>query len=227
MAAPTLIYCAGGNPVMAEIAIDAGFMYGSQIPETIHWPIYFADQDWQKPDKDIYISGLKEHRPTMATVLDWEQSEQLPEVLSWAEAAAAYVETVVIIPKVQGGIIRLPRTIAGAKVRLGYSVPTKYAGTELPLWEFIGWPIHLLGGSPQKQIELSKYLDVRSADGNMANKMAVRHCQYWVNGTARYASNRWWPTLKEANNGTNWEGENAHYEAFRRSCENIFKAWNR
>ena len=211
---------------MAKIAIDAGFLSGAQIPDTIYYPIYFADQDWKVPNRTAYMMGLKEHRPTMATVLDWEKKEQLPEVLSWAEEAATYVDIVVIIPKVRGGIEKIPRTIAGATVRLGYSVPTKYGGTELPLHEFDGWAVHLLGGSPHKQMELAGHLDVHSADGNMASLMATRYCQFWINGTAKYARNRWWPTIKEANNGELWIGENAHHEAFKRSCENIYRAWH-
>jgi hypothetical protein len=80
-------------------------------------------------------------------------------------------------------------------------------------------------------MELWRYLAniaaVVSADGNMANLMATRHCQFWVPGTARYAKDRQWPTLKEANGGELWQGggRDAPYEAFRLSCENIVEAW--
>ena len=210
---------------MAKIAIDAGFLYGSQLPETVHFPIFFADQDWKNPDRDRYMSELAKHTPHMATVLDLERQDQLEEVIGWAEDAAQHVSTILIIPKFSGAIAQLPRTINGAGVRLAYSVPTKYGGTEVPAWEFSGWPVHLLGGSPQRQMVIAKYLDVRSVDGNMHNKMAMRHCQFWSPGNARYAQNRYWPTLREANDGVNWQGDNAHHEAFRRSCENIINAW--
>jgi hypothetical protein len=161
----------------------------------------------------------------MASVLDWERQEQLPEVLGWAEDAAQYVEVVMLIPKVQGGIDQLPCTVGGKSVRLGYSVPTKFGGTELPIWEFAGWPVHLLGGSPHKQMELTQYMDVRSADGNLAMKMATRYCEFWTPGNAMYSSNRWWPTLREANDGVMLTDFDLPYEAFRRSCENIIAAW--
>lgn len=227
MAAPTLIYCAGGNRRLYEIATAAGFLYGSQLPETIYGPLYFADQDWRKPNRAAYMTALARHRPHMATVLDWEQEEQLPEMLDWAEEAAQYVERVLIIPKVIGGIGKIPRRINGRDIVLAYSVLTRYGGTQLPIWEFAGWPIHLLGGSPQAQMETWHYLrcmtEVASTDGNYMQKMALRYCQYWMPGTAQYAINRWWPTLHEANQGR-WEGD-APYEAFRRSCENIIEAW--
>lgn len=235
MATPTLIYCADGNARFAEIAIDAGYRYGAQLPNTVYHPVYFADQDWRNPNRERYMAALAEHRPHMATVLDWERKEQFGEVLAWAEDAAQYVEQVLIVPKVLGGIPRIPRTIGGKLVVLAYSVPTRFAGTQVPIWEFAGWPIHLLGGSPQAQMHLWATLtpiaDVVSVDGNYANKMATRYCQYWEPGTARYAKNRYWPTLREANDGELWgSGEpeaDAPYEAFRRSCRNIYAAWQR
>lgn len=210
---------------MAEIALDAGFKYGSQLPETVYYPLYFADLDWKNPNRTTYMESLKKHRPHMATVLDLERREQLINILDWASEAALYVDVVIIVPKVQGIISEIPKKVTGGEIRLGYSVPTQYGGTELPIWEFSGWPIHLLGGSPQAQMNVSQYLDVKSVDGNMAGKMAQSFCQFWVRGNARYASNRWWPTLKEANNGKDWIGDNAHLEAFRRSCRNIVSFW--
>lgn len=228
MASPTLIYCAGGNRRFVEIAVAAGFRYGAQLPDTIYTDIaqlWFADQDWRKPKREAYMAGLARYRPTQATVLDLESAGQLSEVLDWAEEAAQYIERVVIIPKAFGIIERIPKRIGGADVVLGYSVPTRYAGTQVPAWEFDGRPVHLLGGSPQSQMRLAHYMNITSADGNMAMKMVTHHCQFWVPGTARYASNRWWPTIREANGGEKADGGDHVYEAFRRSCENIMAAW--
>lgn len=219
-----LVYCAGGNRRYAEIAIVAGFRYGAQLPDTVYFPPWFADQNWKKPNRRRYMAALAQHRPHMASVLDWERSEQLPEVLDWAEEAAQFVNVVMIIPKVIGEISRIPRRVGSADVRLGYSVPTKFSGTELPPWEFAGWPVHLLGGSPHAQMRLAHYMDVHSADGNMTNRLAS-YCMFWVPGTAHYASNRWWPTMREANDGTRLETGDLPYVAFRRSCENIVTAW--
>jgi hypothetical protein len=176
------------------------------------------------------MAALAEHRPHQATVLDLEREEQFNEVMDWAEEAAQYVERVVIIPKVFDIIPRIPERVGGADVVLGYSVPTRYAGTEVPVWEFGRRPVHLLGGSPRAQMQLMHYLNVVSADGNYAQKMATRYCQFWMPGTARYAKNRWWPTLREAAGGQLWgdgsDTAGAPYEAFRRSCENIMIAWS-
>jgi hypothetical protein len=236
-----LIYCADGNERLARIAIDTGFTFGAQLPNTVYYPPEFVDQNWKKPDLGRYVEAVRQHNPRIATVLDWEREGQLDEVLAWAEAIAPHVETIIIIPKVSGGIARLPRVIGDRPIRLGYSVPTKFSGTSVPLTEFLGWPVHLLGGSPIKQMELAGLfagpmfsetprLDVVSADGNYHQKMATRYNQYFVpDGSARWARNRFWPTLREANGGENWgDGSakaDAPYEAFRRSCDAIMAMW--
>jgi hypothetical protein len=79
---------------------------------------------------------------------------------------------------------------------------------------------------------MSQIADVVSADGNYALKMATRWNQsFCQDGSATYARNRFWPTLREANGGQKWgDGSataDAPYEAFRRSCENIMMMWQR
>ena len=157
------------------------------------------------------MTELQRHRPHMASVLDLERADQLDEVLSWAEEAAQWVNVVMIIPKAFGIIPFLPRRIGGAGVRLGYSIPTKHGGTQVPVWEFDGWPVHLLGGSPHTQMRTRNYFNVASADGNMANKIAMTYGKFWDDGKWR-------------NVGTI---DDMPYEAFRRSCENIMAAWRR
>jgi hypothetical protein len=210
VAIPELIYCADGNAKFAKIAIDAGFLYGAQLPNTVYFPPYFVDQNWKKPDLEKYAAAVAKHKPKIASVLDWERPGQLPEVLEWAETIAPFVEVVMIIPKVSGGAAKLPPQIAGRPIRLGYSVPTKFGGTPLNYSEFYGWPVHLLGGSPKKQRRLSGFLNVVSVDGNYAQKMAVRYNEFWDGAN--------WRELSDY--GGKVEND-APYEAFRRSCINI------
>lgn len=225
MALPTLIYCGGGNPTFAEIAINAGFMYGAQLPDDKVYfePLYFADNNWRKPNRDSYMAALKRYRPHMASVLDLENDDQLLTVLGWAEEAAQYCDVVMIVPKISV-IARLPRSIGGKTVILGYSVPTKYGGTPLLVSEFYGWPVHLLGGSPHEQVKLWRYLpNVISVDGNMAMKMATSFCAFYDH-TYKNRKHTNWPTLLDAD-GRRWTGDNGPVEAIRRSFENIKRLW--
>lgn len=224
---PTLIFCAANNKRLVKIAIDNGFEYGARLPGTTYFPLFFADQDWKNPDREGYMNGLAKESPVMATILDWECDNQLSEVLSWADEASQYTEQVIVIPKVIGGIKQLPQTINGRRIVLGYSVPTRYGGTFVPTWEFTSWPIHLLGGSPQKQMVVWRYFsniaEVVSVDGSMMSKMATQRNQFWANRDIPLARDRHWPMLKEIGIG---QMDDAPYEAFRRSCENIMGAWN-
>lgn len=230
----TLCYCANGNPRFAAIAAAAGFAYGAQLPGSVPEgaDLFMADQDWKAPNRAAYMTALAKHRPAMATVLDWEAEEQLPEVLSWAEEAAQWArDFVCVIPKVPGQIDRIPDQIGGKSVVLGYSVPTRFGATPVPQWEFAGRRVHLLGGSPHRQMRewlyLSCHADVISADGNMAQKMATQQNRFWQPSCAGRSGmhDRSWPTLKEADGGVTW-GQDAPYEAFRRSCENVAAAWH-
>jgi len=217
MTLPTLIYCASGNKRLADIALEYGFKYGAQLPATIYHAPYFVDQNWRKPERAKYMTAL-------ATVLDWERDDQLDEVLAWAEEAAQHVrDAVIIIPKVMGSIDRIPREIGGKPVRLGYSVPTKFAGTELPVWEFRGWGVHLLGGSPKAQMTAARYMDVESADGNYVQKLAVQRNQFYVPTRVSWSTNGHFPRLSDCFMGG--IDEDAPYHAFRLSCINVSNAW--
>ncbi len=231
---PEIIYCADGNARFGQIAIDAGFTYGAQPLRTFYHPLEFADLNPSNiPPKADYIAALAKYKPRLATVMDWTTWEQLAEVLEWAEEAAAYVtETVIIIPKVMGGIAALPRIIGGKLINLGYSVPTSHGGTELPVWEFSNWPTHLLGGSPQQQMKLAHYLNVISVDGNMAHKMATGKTRSGIVASwqprARAYEKGHWVALAEYRKrefGLGIVEHDAPYVAFKYSCSNIMEYW--
>lgn len=240
MKRPDIIYCASGNKRYSDIAKECGFLLGGRLPGTIYHDIYFADQDWKSPRREQYMDALAEYTPHMATVLDLEREDQFVEVMDWAEEAAQYVEIVIIIPKVSGITKKIPESINGKHIRFGYSVPTRYGKTTIPLEEFGNRDVHLLGGSPQAQFSMcgihfpkeqtrffidKPALNVHSLDGNMFLSMASRFCQFWRPGDAHYAQNPYWPTVAEENGGHTGLPD-SNYIAFRKSCENILEAWN-
>lgn len=218
MATPDLVYCADGNSAFAAVAVESGFRYGARLPATVYQQVWFADQDWKRPNREAYMRALAKHQPEVATVLDWEREEQFGEVMAWAEEAAQYVRRVVVIPKLPGTLERIPARIDGADVVLGYSVPTSYGASPVPLWEFGRRPVHLLGGSPHRQMDLAGYLNVASADGNMAHQQAHR-CRFWSR-TRTYKGR--WVQLSETGDT---DGDGANLRAFRLSLINILEAW--
>lgn len=222
-----LIYCADGNPRFPQIADRYGFTYGAQLPNSVSRQPEFTDQDWKNPNRVKYMAALKKYRPRLATVLDYDENASFEAVMSWAHEAAMWVkEAVIIIPKIPGTISRIPQFLpGGVNVRLGYSVPTRYGGTHVPVWEFGTRPVHLLGGHPRKQYELRQYLNVVSADTNYHNKMATRYNQYFAAGMGAIhegVKDRAWPRLAEVYGKVEHD---APYMAFELSCMNMRAMW--
>lgn len=181
-----LIYCAGANPRLTAIAHKAGYLLGIRSDRAAYgFPISFVDIDYKRPDFTSHLEVVKKHAPKYATVPDLSATvvseADIARALSQARLLQAYCETVLVVPKLPGQIALLPSDTA-----IGYSVPTTYGGAQYPLWELTGRRVHLLGGSPHEQMLVYRYLAaagaVLSADGNMAQKMAIRFAKYWQDG---------------------------------------------
>jgi hypothetical protein len=207
-----LIFCAGRTRRYAEIALAAGFLYGCRSDYRPLFPVHFADLNWKAPDLDAHLAFVREQRPRIAVAPDVLAEDDLPAALRYAERLAAHAPAVVVVPKVQGLLLRLPRE---PWLRVGYSVPTAYGsrGPTLDL-EYAGWPVHLLGGSPRAQLRLAARLAVASADGNSLMK-AARFGTFW--------DGRGW------NGGGGGRGvppgPGQPYRAFARSCAAVAATW--
>lgn len=219
-----LYFSSGKTIQFGQIAVDAGWLPGAQLTEdaTIYFPPQFTDQDWKRPDLSVYKRRVEEFRPDCASVLDWEKHVALSDVLAWAEEIAPFVNHVIIIPKVIGGVSLIPERIGGKPVRLGFSIPSSHGGTTVPLAEFGRRPVHLLGGSPQKQLRLYHMMNVVSVDGNYIQERALNN-QFFSLTRVRGAKSQVFPQLQEVGDGA--LNENTHLEAFARSAENVVKAW--
>ena len=212
-----LIYCGKGNKRLDNIAIDNGFKYGLRLPQTkrVETDLYFADQDWKSPNRKEYMKKVKEYMPRCATVLDLERNEQFAEVMDWAEEIATWVTVIIIIPKCDV-IDLIPYEIRGRKVRLGFSVPTTYGATDLSPTLFSDRDVHLLGGSPEKQLSYIEKMNVVSMDCNYHSMKANRFGEYWT-GKLK-GETRWWVKY----DGDLIDGKRS-LSAFNVSCQNIIK----
>lgn len=199
----------GANRTYIPIARSYGWYIGARLPCTLypdHFPLYFADQDWRKfeglhfsDDKyqkhyRKYIDAVKEHRPYMASVVDWTPDKQLEEVMIWATEIAQYVELVQVIPKIPREVDKIPHHVGGKKIVLGFSVPTKHGATPCYPEEFAGRDVHLLGGNPIQQTNYAGLLttygaNIISTDGNLINK-ASGFGTFWENGRSRSLGNK-------------------------------------
>lgn len=223
---PDIIYCNYGDKKFIDIARAEGFLIGHNIQpkKIVDYKIDFADLNPNKlPTKEHYVSRLAIYKPSLATVMDWTKEEEFEEVMSWAEMASEHVESVIIIPKVIGGVHRIPAMVNGKEIRLGYSVPTKYSGTKVPFAEFGNRPVHLLGGDPIEQKRLTKVLNVKSVDGNLHMKMANK-------GTLVFDPEQstpmgQWCTLNYFTKEFVGLETDRHLKAFELSCRNLMAFW--
>lgn len=215
MKMPLLIYCAGGGGRRyAAIAIEAGFHYGSRSDHKPHYPCTFVDINWRQPDLDRHLAFVAEQRPKLAVAPDVLDTAVLPETLRYAERLAQHAERVVIVPKAPGVMAQLPHE---TWIVIGYSVPSRYGGADsILLPELQMWPVHLLGGSPMAQLNLTFYVDVFSADGN-GHQRAARY------GTWFDAERMQWATRDPRVPA----GPDLPYRAFEMSCKNIMVAWKK
>lgn len=210
-----IIFCASNSKRFTPIAIENGWLYGARLPGTVHAKLYFSDQKYQKPNRIAYMKAVKEHKPNIASVIDWEKPEQYQEVMDWAFEVSEHTNQIMIIPKVSGMVEKIPETINGKKVILGFSIPTSNGATNLLIWEFSGREIHLLGGSPENQYEYFMYLNncgkVVSLDCNYT-MMKAGHCQYWK------SLGKW---VQD-----NYESPiDAPYKCFEKTMRNLYKFW--
>jgi hypothetical protein len=204
-----LIYCAGGNKRLANIAIEEGFLYGARSDDIRDLRCNgLIDINWKEYNWESHVNLVAQHKPKYAVVPDILQKRQLEKVLSYAEELKAYCERVIIVPKLHNIIKLIPRNFV-----IGISVPTSYAGFLPKTDELVDRKVHFLGGSPRQQRELWKHytkwgIHVTSVDGNSHSK-ASDYGSYW--------------------NGNNWcDTERAtigKYDAFRKSCRGIMKMW--
>lgn len=218
-----VIYCgAGGNRKIEKVVSESGLKFGARLPGKHYIPIDFADQDWKNPDRAAYMEALSEDRPQVATVIDITKKDLFDEAISWAEEAAKFVKTVIIIPKLPGIIYDIPETINGAQIRLGYSVPSSYGATKVAKTEFGDRPVHLLGGGPGVQMKLYKYssLNVVSVDANQTFKLAKRNMVWQM---VDFASIR--TTYVSLESLGYHPATDAPYLAFKFTCDNVVAAW--
>ncbi|HJR79993.1 MAG TPA: DUF6610 family protein [Anaerolineales bacterium] len=205
-----LIYCAGGGKVLADIAIEEGFLYGARSDDAREFPRCngLIDINWKNYDWGRHLETVEKHRPKYAVAPDIEKNDDLDKTLSLASSLEYLCDRVIIVPKNNNLLHHIPK-----KYVIGISVPTSYSGFIPNPDDLTGRDVHLLGGSPKQQKMLwmqyqSLKISVISLDVNCHNKVSS-FGKYW--------------------DGKRWFREGKYsldkYDAFRRSCKGIKQMW--
>lgn len=162
-----LIFSAGGQSKrelgLCCLAVACGWGYGFQsagapcraADSGLHKAM-FIDNEFKAYDHQKHLDVVAQFRPKYATVRDVMSRAQcaelgidyypLDQILRWAEDVAKWADNAIIIPKFSC-LDEIPK-----EYMLGYSVPSSYGRTPLPIQDFKGRRVHLLGGSPRRQI---------------------------------------------------------------------------
>jgi hypothetical protein len=197
------------NPLAFAVA-KMGFLVGSHssvkalVKDRERWSwafgLAFIDCEFKKYNHQKHLVAIKANNPQYATVRDLMTKEQCEKddieyfdfdtIMKQAEQIEQYTDNVIVeqIEQYTDNVIVIPKfnclSDIPDKYILGYSIPTKYAGTPLPRELFRGRRVHLLGGSWKKQKEYIEYFDgdVVSFDNNNLWKVSVYGNFDWPNG---------------------------------------------
>lgn len=184
---PLLFYCgSGGSSQFDWIAQRAGWGLGIRScgkykPGELK--IDFVDLDWKNYNHNFHLEMCRKLRPHLASARDIESLDDLPEILKEAEEISRFAEKVVLIPKIP---VHLPPL--NFDWIWGYSIPTSYGGSSVPLDFFLGKDTHLLGGSVHKQAEiyLNSELKIYSLDAKDFALCAKFGKSTWPGASPKY-----------------------------------------
>lgn len=124
----------------------------------------FLDIDWKNYNFLSHLKAARLTRPIMTVARDVEDISHLDQILLQAKELNRYCNYVVIVPKDKSLISKIDELIP-QEFLLGFSVPTKYGGTCIPVCEFRR-PVHILGGRPEVQRRLGEQIPIFSFDSN-------------------------------------------------------------
>lgn len=164
--------------------VQSGNLHLCPLTDNKKHRVMFVDNEFKKYDHTKHLNTVKQLTPKYATVRDIMTKDQcdkdgieyfsFEQIMEMAEEVEQYSENVIVIPKAIEYIDKIPD-----RYILGYSVPTKYAGTPFDISYMSGRKIHILGGSWKKQLELIYRMpnDIVSIDNNHLSKI-TKYSQY-------------------------------------------------
>lgn len=125
----------------------------------------FLDIEWKDYNYHMHLQATRDTRPMLTVARDIIDISELDRILDEAFELSQWADEVIVVPKDPKLEPLLPEVVPH-KLLLGYSVPTRYGDTELPMACFDGRKVHLLGGHPAKQRSIGNSLKVTSMDCN-------------------------------------------------------------
>lgn len=169
-----------GRPDLVSVAENYGWLRGSRLDyigrhESRGHEIEFIDIHWEDPDREGLIEAASRHEPRYVIAGDYDGTNY-DDVNRCGRHLREYSENVIVVPHEPGDLQHVPEWAV-----VGYSTPTQYAGTDIPVWEYHGHDVHILGGTIDEMLEVYAYLadDVVSMDCNSFHRGATSFAKWW------------------------------------------------
>lgn len=175
-----IIYVRGGDKTAPAVAQACGMEYGIRHDYKAYGPVYMLDIDFHKyehfttDDKRRafwrgYMIAVDKHKPEVAMAADYFDFQSSTALLNeqLSDLQARGVNRIMVCPKFAAAVASIPDWCIVA-----VSVPAKtYAGFLPDYRELEGRMCHLLGGKPEKQVDVMRKIlgaggSVVSVDGS-------------------------------------------------------------
>jgi len=124
----------------------------------------FLDIDWKNYNFRRHLDAAKTIAPVMTVARDIDNKEDIGRIIDQACELSLYSKYVVIVPK-DMRLASILDNIVPKQFILCYSVPTCCGANTIQLQAF-NRSVHLLGGRPDVQRKLARYMPVFSFDCN-------------------------------------------------------------
>jgi len=177
-----------GRNDLTSYAEQYGWLVGAELSYIGHHErhgraLEFIDMAWDEPKPDELIAACMKHEPTYAIAGDYEHTddgelvgEPIDVVNERAHQLTQWVDYPIAVPHRPGEPDEVPDCAL-----VGYSTPTRYGGTEAPLWEYQDKDVHVLGGTMNGIKTVVDHLagQINSIDTNTMHRDATQFGEYW------------------------------------------------
>lgn len=205
-----------GRPDLTAYAAEFGYLRGTRLDDEPRYRragvrVDFVDVPLEGPDYEALLEAAAWHGPRYVVAGDYDGSNY-EAVNERARELRQHAGNVIVVPHESGDLQHVPEWCV-----IGYSTPSDYAATEIPLRRYRDAPqeIHILGGTPHQQHRLLGRLwveNVVSMDCNSHHKAATIGAKAW------YPDDPHWRKV---------DGKNAVEKSYRIAVRNLHEEHER
>jgi len=150
----------GGRDVTAAVA-DSDAHLGVEATNDVpgSYGVEFVDFPFTDPNAtvDDHVRRVRAECPRLTVAPDVENDRTLGDAVAVGDELGEYADTVIVVPK-DCHPAEVPDRFRPAVATTAFG-----SGTPWPLWAY-GRPVHILGGSPARQLTIGRHLPVASVD---------------------------------------------------------------